>query len=148
MKKYTTEELKKLPDEMREELTLNISNYNKLDTSTGYVAYASLILQLLFMKPGTYPNSPNLGLDIGKYQFDLFDESEINEIEREIRDQLHQYLPQTESCNILVDSISLNDLGNKILGLGFSLYYKDGTYEFFVYIKQDNSDLDIRAIIQ
>lgn len=54
------------------------------------------ILMLLFMKPGTYPSLPKLGIYIQQYLYMFYDEINENEIKARIAAQCEEFLPNIE----------------------------------------------------
>lgn len=85
----------------KSELLIGINNFNKPAEATGVAAWAKLITTLLFMKKGTYPTDPEMGCDIGKYEFSFIDDV-LDEIEELITTQVRTYLP-----DIPFDSVTL-----------------------------------------
>lgn len=77
---------------MREYL-LTTNEYLEPKSIEGAEAYATLIIRLLLMEPGTNPLHPAMGVGVGpRYRFIL--EDEILILEDRIRDQLETYLPE------------------------------------------------------
>lgn len=80
-------------DSEKIERTLSLSPYK---TTLKYYenadAMVRVILNLLFLKPGTYPNSPEMGIDIEQYKFEFLDTITISQIEENINSQIQTYL--------------------------------------------------------
>ena len=60
------------------ELVLGINSFNKPAEKSGVEAWCKLITNLLFMAKGTYPTDPDMGCDIGQYEFAFIDDIEYN----------------------------------------------------------------------
>lgn len=85
-----------LLDSEKNERTFSFSNYqDDLLTVSGAETVALLILNLLFTRPGNYPNSPDMGINIQKYKFEFIDNQTLSEIEHEINSQIDTYLSNT-----------------------------------------------------
>ena len=80
---------------------------------------ATMIIRLLLLKKGTYPDFPNLGIDIrGRYRF-MFSE-ELSTLESELTNQIETYLPITVSAEMITipsttaNGILFNIISNEI----------------------------------
>lgn len=97
----------------KNELMIGINNFNKPAEATGVAAWANLITRLLFMKKGTYPTDPEMGCDIGKYEF-MFIDDVIDEIEEVITTQVRTYLPDIPFDSVTISS-ETTDSGRVVL---------------------------------
>ena len=68
------------------EPSLEINSFDKPKELSGVTAWSQLILNLLFLKPGTYPSMPEMGIGIETYQYDYLDET-ITELQAAIINQ-------------------------------------------------------------
>ena len=67
---------------------------------------ATMIIRLLLLKKGTYPDFPNLGIDIrGRYRF-MFSE-ELSTLESELTDQIETYLPELLPITFSAEMITI-----------------------------------------
>ena len=67
---------------------------------------ATMIIRLLLLKKGTYPDFPNLGIDIrGRYRF-MFSE-ELSTLESELTDQIETYLPELLPITVSAEMITI-----------------------------------------
>lgn len=67
---------------------------------------ATMIIRLLLLKKGTYPDFPNLGIDIrGRYRF-MFSE-ELSTLESELTDQIETYLPELLPITVSAEMINI-----------------------------------------
>lgn len=66
----------------------------------------TMIIRLLLLKKGTYPDFPNLGIDIrGRYRF-MFSE-ELSTLESELTDQIETYLPELLPITVSAEMITI-----------------------------------------
>lgn len=96
---------------------------------TGTDAMILAIRNILLSKPGNYPLTPSLGMNISKYQFDLIDDSEIRQIKSDLAEQIGKYIPNADDVSVEVSKIS-NTLssGRTQYGLGIQIWATvDGT---------------------
>ena len=102
----------------KKELGLGTNAFNKPVEYTGYKAWCQLILNLLFLRPGTYPSIPEMGIGIQDYDYEFLDDVKEN-IQSNIEGQIKTYLP-----NIPLDSIELQSVdynGRRILMIVINL---------------------------
>ena len=89
-------------EELRDELVLEFNNFKEPATKENYIALAQKILNLLLLEPGTYPDSPEMGINIAKYQFELLTPDLLNKIQADISKQVNQYIPSNNIQKIAV----------------------------------------------
>lgn len=136
-----------LPDEMKREFFLTYDNYKNCKSVSELKGVAQLINTLLLLKPGTYPNSPEMGINIKKYQFELIDEQRKDEIRDEIIDQIRKYIMSSA-----IVQLSLNVFeheGNMIMGLAFSISSIEANMveNFLIFAKQSKLTKDINTFL-
>lgn len=85
-----------------EELCLDIDDYNKPKVLQQMDAKTSRFLKLLYMKPGTIPSSPDMGIDITSYKFDFMNDELTIKLRTKIEEQVSQYLPELYISNIII----------------------------------------------
>lgn len=73
-----------------------IDNFNKPKTLNESQTLVNNILMLLFMKPGTYPSLPKLGIYIQQYLYMFFDEINVDVIKAKIAAQCEEFLPNIQ----------------------------------------------------
>lgn len=81
------------------ELKLEINAFDNPTRLNDLKAWSQLLLNLLFLRPGTYPSQPEMGIDIKNYQYDFIDEA-INEISGKIITQQQLYLPDVPLVSV------------------------------------------------
>lgn len=74
------------------ELLLGINVFDQPAASSGAKAWGLLVANLLLMVPGTIVSDPEMGCDIGQYEFSFIDDV-VDDIEENIRNQISTYLP-------------------------------------------------------
>ena len=80
-------------EELKDELLLDFNNFKEPDVKKNYMALAQKILNLLILEPGTYPDSPEMGINIAKYQFELLTTDMLSTIQSDISRQINTYIP-------------------------------------------------------
>lgn len=95
------------------ELVLGVNNFDKPSEAIGVNAWAKLVTNLLFMKKGTYPSEPDMGIEIQKYEFSFIDDIQ-DELESTITEQLHSYLPSVPLTSVKLRS-ETSESGQPIL---------------------------------
>ena len=87
---------------------------------------ALLIIRLLLLKKGSYPEFPDLGIDIrGRYRFSF--EEELITLRNELEDQISTYLPELIPVDVEVSLYRPKDsLENMIL---FSIIIRQVKFE-------------------
>lgn len=77
-----------------------IDNFNKPKTLNESQTLVNNLLMLLFMKPGTYPSLPNLGIYIQQYLYMFFDDINTNYIKSQIATQCEEFLPSIQNGSL------------------------------------------------
>lgn len=98
---------------------------------------ALLIVRLLLLKKGTYPDYPDLGIDIrGRYRFAF--EEELITLRQELEEQMTLYLPELLPVEVEVSLYRPKDsLENKIL---FSIIMRETRFSILYSIAQNTID--------
>nr|DAF62238.1 MAG TPA: Baseplate wedge protein [Myoviridae sp. ctIty1] len=98
---------------------------------------ALLIVRLLLLKKGTYPDYPDLGIDIrGRYRFAF--EEELITLRQELEEQMTLYLPELLPVEVEVSLYRPKDsLDNKIL---FSITIRETRFSILYNIAQNTID--------
>jgi len=73
-----------------------------------------MISRLIMMKKGTYPDHPDLGIDIrGRYSFSF--EDDLYSLQEDIDDQASRYLPEFAPYQIRCMFQSINDINYVVI---------------------------------
>ena len=111
----------------KKELGLSTNVFNKATEYQGKTAWFQLILNLIFLRPGTYPSIPNMGVGLQDYEYEYIDDVKDN-IRNKIEEQVNLFLPDVpltsvevtsveyEGKTILLIVISLEDKGQIVTG--------------------------------
>ena len=108
-------------EELKKELSLDFDNFNQPAIKEDNLALAQLILNLLIMQPGTYPDTPEMGIDIASYLFEFLNTDTITKIQNKIEEQIDLYIPSNNIQKILVMKNNNKYTGKTELIIGFSL---------------------------
>ena len=94
------------------ELNLGINSFDNPTKLSELQAWSQLMLNLTFLRPGTFPSQPEMGIDIENYQYDFIDDATA-ELSSKIISQQQTYLPDVPLTGV---DISTTDYkGSKIL---------------------------------
>lgn len=104
-------------EEFKKELSLEYDDYQKPLEKDNLMGLARLILNLLFLEPGTYPNSPEMGINIQKYQFELMTKDFEGTLQSKITEQIDTYISSSSIRQILVKTLVKDS--KKTIGIGF-----------------------------
>lgn len=125
----------------KKELGLSTNVFNKQTEYQGKTAWFQLILNLIFLRPGTYPSIPNMGVGIQDYEYEYIDDVKDN-IRNKIEEQIKLFLPDVPLASVDVNSvnydgktilliiISLNDNGQIVTGAVASEVTKNRLIDF------------------
>lgn len=76
----------------KKELCLDVNTFDKPKELSQVDAWSQLVLNLIFLRPGTYPSLPEMGIDIESYEFAFMDDA-CQKLSDEIVSQAHIYIP-------------------------------------------------------
>ena len=126
--KYTNPEL---PEELKHELLLEFDNFKNPAVKEKYHALAKSILNLMLLEPGTYADAPEMGINIGQYQFEFLSSEVLSEIQNNIRTQVDMYIPTNNIQKIAVLQNTNKVTGKKELIVGFAVGSVDEQGNYF-----------------
>ena len=98
--------------------------YNHQHMLEDMEAMGQTIQNLIIMKKGTYPNTPNLGVGIEDYLFEILDNETISDITSNINNQISQYIVSS-SVNIDVKVIQLKNSNANLNSLKIDVTLSD-----------------------
>ena len=120
----------------KKELLFSIDNFNRPAEYENTLALAKLIQNLILMEPGTYPNMPEMGVNIGKYRFEFLDSQLIRLLKDKITEQIQIYIPDHDVDYIHIEAFyNENKTIKNTLGLVFAL--NKSSKQIFLILKQD-----------
>lgn len=79
------------------------------------------IRNILLSRPGNFPFTPSLGMDIARYQFELLDSATIDDIKRQLLLQIGKFLPAIENVNVNVMKVEEDVNGELVTGIGINI---------------------------
>lgn len=106
----------------KKELVLGTNVFDKPTELNGPNAWAQLLVNLCFLRPGTYPSSPEMGIGIQDYDYEFIDTA-ISRLSEDIPAQCRQYLPDVPLESVEVKSTIVDN--RDILIIIFHLYYNN-----------------------
>jgi phage baseplate assembly protein W len=126
------------------DFTFDQGIYGRAAEYTDTSAFILAIRNILLSRPGNYPFNPLFGMNVQKYQFDLLDDIQLNEIKSELNRQIARYLPSFQDVQVDVRKIDnvdgvdadnremvgisvISKVGAETLASSFLLYKRNGT---------------------
>ena len=79
-------------EERKKELLFAYDGFDQPYTVDDSLALAQLVYTLLFMRKNTYPNSPDMGININNEIFESLSATHLQNLEDEINEQIRQYI--------------------------------------------------------
>lgn len=95
------------------ELTLNITEFNRFDIKSNLYAFAQQVQNICLIEKGTYPNLPQLGVGIENYEFENGSSYILDKIKDEIDEAIADFVPNNFDVEITVE---LQDIMSKQYG--------------------------------
>ena len=93
------------------EHVLGVNEFKQPTIYTGPYAIAQKILELILMRPGTYPTKPYMGVGIiERYRYKFIEN--VTELQTETNEQIKTYLPEFGNVSVDYDTVASN---NKII---------------------------------
>ena len=107
------------------EYFLGTNEFNRPSVWTDVDATYVLLIRLILLEPGTYPNHPRMGVGlVSRYRYAKSDE--LNNLKNDIQNQIATYLPQFSSIDVELTLTNTKDLYIQIIinGIAYELVYK------------------------
>ena len=86
------------------EKSLELNSFDKPKELKGLAVWSQLMLNLIFLTPGSYPSLPEMGVGIDKYQYDFMDDT-IAELSAVIVNQQQKYLPDVPLAGVQIGKV-------------------------------------------
>lgn len=126
------------------ELGLALDSFDEPKKLYGIQAWVSLFLNLLFMRKGSFPSQPEMGIDIKSYEFEFMDNA-IRELETNIATQVELYLPDIPLRNVTVREYSIPNRLDDII-LIMATFVDDGkAYPVAITTDSSNKRIDFEV---
>ena len=123
--------------EFKKEMDFDVDSFNNQKFLTSTESIGSILLNLFFSKPGSFPNMPNIGIDIAQYVYSLSSDIDTDLIKDRIFNQCSELLPYIMMGNVQV--FITNMQGNSVLMVSVSLSYDDSKDTLlYAFGKQDS----------
>lgn len=125
---------------LAKDIVLRINDFNAPDIVENVDAWTHIILDLLFMEPGTYSDTPDLGINLKALTYIEADKISTY-VKNELQAQVEKYL-----SNIPLDSVSVvtqnteNDDTVLLISLSFSTRYGEVSKSAFVSLNDELID--------
>jgi len=123
----------------KKELVLGVNVLNKPGERSGPAAWAQLILQLIFLRPGTYPSQPNMGVGIQDYDYE-FVEVAVEKLNSIIPAQVAMYLADIPVDSIMVSSFEYQ--GKQIMMIQINLIDNGAVVSEVIAVEVKNKIID------
>ena len=89
--------------EQYSEFVLDIDEFSKPKVLTGPKAVVQKIINLILLKPGTYPTRPYMGVGlIENYRYTFTDD--LDRLQADINEQIQTYLPEFSAVRVELDT--------------------------------------------
>lgn len=102
------------------ELQLSINAFDNPTELTGIKAWSQLILQLIFLEPGTIPSYPEMGIGIRNFESEFLDDA-IAELNARIINQKNLYLKDVPLSGVTTVKREINGESVLLVQLTFSV---------------------------
>lgn len=109
------------------DFSFEMDDFGKAKEYSGTNAFILAIRNILLSRPGNYPFTPDLGLDISQYEFEFCDDATLSDIKSKMLQQINKFIPSIDDIALTVDKIETQVKGKTIVALGISVsVVKDG----------------------
>jgi len=132
------------------DFTFNLGKYNKMEEYTDAPVFVLAVRNILLSKPGNYPLTPSLGMDIEQYMFELADEETASRIKSELDKQISMYIDEAENVNVNVEVLEDENIDTHgqtnlryILGISVSASVNGDNISTNFLLYQDSNVLNV-----
>jgi hypothetical protein len=103
----------------KKEVSLEINSFDKPAELSNVAAWSQLLLNLIFLKPGTYPSLPEMGVGIESFQYDFLEDT-ISALSARITEQHKNYLSDVPLARVQISKMEQNGQPILIIQLYFN----------------------------
>lgn len=94
---------------MLKEPILSTNNFKQPTVLTGQDAISTLLVRIILLEPGTFPEHPGMGVGLrSKYRYQLI--KNLDNLRKRISEQINTYLPTYRGANITVEATQGQEL--------------------------------------
>lgn len=94
---------------LKKEFVLDINSFGTTTNVEQLGGLARMIQTLMLLKPGTYPNHPEMGIGIEDYKFEFLDETTLADISERANSQIKKYIPSN-----LINDVKVGKVDNTL----------------------------------
>ena len=124
---------------MTKEHVLSLNNFKEPKILAGKEAIATLLVRLLLLNPGTFPDRPTMGVGLVK-NWRYSDKDSISDLRTEISKQIGTFLPKFQGVEVNVELTKQNTL---VIGI----VVDDTLYKYELNEQSDN-DINLTSLIE
>lgn len=136
-----------IAEQNKKELTLNVNPFNELSELSGKDAWIRMVLNLLFMRKGSYPSCPNMGVDIiSTYEFEFADNA-IRKIQEDAMEQISTYLQGIPLTDITINVKRLPKLNKPVLIISLTFLHNEKRDISVVAVTERNNIIDFAIAV-
>lgn len=125
----------------KKELTLSLNTYKQPAELQGPAAWARLIVNLVWMRKGSYPSCPEMGVDIVSYDYDFFDSMQ-QKVQYELVTQVHQYYPEIPFSDCQITKEIVPGYAQPVVYMLLTFYYDGANNSVVVASTESNNIID------
>lgn len=113
---------------------------------SGTNAVINAIKNIILSRKGNFPFTPDLGINIAKYQFELFDSFTLLQIKNELMQQVNKFIPAIDNVDITVSKLEeeINGKSTPILGIGITAVYAGEVVQTNYLVYKDKEEVYIK----
>lgn len=140
----------KLPEMYKKEMLFSINNYKKMKELNDYEGVIQNFANLLLMEPNTYPDEPDMGINVKSYTFSQMNEINLSDLVERVKAQCDLYLPNFNLIDIEFTKI-FNPKTNDYTDLGITLQIQklnqNNINQFYLVLQQEETSNNILQIL-
>jgi hypothetical protein len=102
------------------DFTFNAGSNGGIEEYDGASAVVLAIRNIILSRPGNFPLTPSLGIDVTKYAFDIGDSKTLETIKSELQSQISEYVPSVDNVSVDVSLVE-DDASSGRFVLGFKV---------------------------
>lgn len=104
----------------KKELQLSVNSFDNPTELTDVKAWSQLVLQLIFLDPGTFPSYPEMGVGIRNYEFEFMDDV-MSELSAKILNQKNLYLKDLPLSAVTINKTTIKGEAILLIQLTFTV---------------------------